>query len=78
MKHQSITLAFALASSVLITGCVGENQAAPPSDADAVITKGGDDRTGYYDVVPGWWKKAPNHDDERGSTRSSASMGKTS
>jgi hypothetical protein len=24
--------------------------------------KGGDDRNGPYDVVPGWWKPAPDHD----------------
>ena len=29
-----------------------------------MITKGGDERTGPYDVVEGWWKPAPNHDDE--------------
>ena len=25
--------------------------------------KGGDDRNGPYDVVPGWWKPAPDHDE---------------
>ena len=24
--------------------------------------KGGDDRSGPYDVIPGWWKPAPDHD----------------
>ena len=64
MKPLSIVLVCVLASSLVITGCVGENQAAPASDADVVMTKGGDDRTGHYDVVGGWWKSAPNHDDE--------------
>jgi len=59
MKLPPISLVFlALASA----GCVGENQAAPPSDLP--IVKGGDDRTGPYQVVKGWWKQAPNHDEE--------------
>lgn len=28
------------------------------------ITKGGDDRTGAYTVVPNWWKPAANHDSQ--------------
>jgi hypothetical protein len=67
MKLQSISpvfLALGVVLTAVITGCVGENQAASPPDTDVVITKGGDDRTGPYDVVEGWWKQAPNHDDE--------------
>ncbi len=55
------TLAIVLSAATIT--CVGENRAAPP-DADVLISKGGDDRTGPYDVVEGWWKQAPNHDDE--------------
>jgi hypothetical protein len=67
MKLQSISpvvLALGVVLTAVITGCVGENQAASPPDTDVVITKGGDDRTGPSDVVDGWWKQAPNHDDE--------------
>jgi len=67
MKRRSMSRVFfalAMASAAGITGSVGENQAAPPSDSDVAIVKGGDDRTGPYDVVEGWWKPAPNHDDE--------------
>ena len=65
MKLHSISPVFlALALLATLTGCVGENQAAPPRDTDVVIKKGGDDRTGPYDVVEGWWKQAPNHDEE--------------
>ncbi len=68
MKSRSILFVLALAASVAVTGCAGENQAAPAPETDAAmsggpITKGGDDRTGQYDVVENWWKAAPNHDD---------------
>ena len=68
MKSRSILFVLALAASVAVTGCTGENQAAPAPETDATmsggpITKGGDDRTGQYDVVENWWKAAPNHDD---------------
>jgi hypothetical protein len=33
----------------------------PNASASADIAKGGDDRTGAYDAVPGWWKPAPDH-----------------
>lgn len=31
--------------------------------ASAAVVKGGDDRTGAYDAVPGWWRPAPDHVD---------------
>ncbi len=31
-----------------------------------VVVKGGDERTGAYDAVPGWWKPAPDHDETWG------------
>ena len=68
MKTRSGALVVAfvgtLASSALITGCAGENQATPASGSEAAVTKGGDARTGHYDVVENWWKAAPDHDDE--------------
>jgi hypothetical protein len=54
-----------LGASLALTACGGETQAAPASGrlgAVAAATKGGDDRNGPYDVVPGWWKPAPDHD----------------
>ena len=39
--------------------CAGEDQPSP----QGTVTKGGDERTGQYDVVENWWKSAPNHDD---------------
>ena len=72
MKYHSITfvaLVGALASSAVITGCAGENQATPASGSaaemsGAAVARGGDDRTGHYDVVQDWWKAAPDHDNE--------------
>ncbi len=58
------TLVWAIASTVTATGCVTEREVPPAVESDAVISKGGDSRTGAYDVVEGWWKPAPNHDEE--------------
>ena len=63
-----IALVGALAASALIVGCAGDNQATGASGSGAepsaaAVTKGGDDRTGQYDVVVSWWKAAPDHDE---------------
>lgn len=34
------------------------------ASASAAAVRGGDDRTGEYDAVEGWWKPAPDHDGE--------------
>ena len=48
-----------------LSACVGENQATPPAGgSQGAITRGGDERTGPYEVVEGWWKAAANHNDE--------------
>lgn len=50
---------------LVAAGCTNGNGggAAPPAAATArTIVKGGDDRTGAYDVVDKWWKPAPTHD----------------
>jgi peptidylamidoglycolate lyase len=57
-------LAFGIVTATL-GACVGENQASPASASNG-IAKGGDDRTGGYEVVEGWWKPAPNHDNQWG------------
>ncbi len=48
----------------VLPACVDEDPAPPLADSSESITKGGDDRTGHYDVAEGWWKAAPDHDDE--------------
>jgi peptidylamidoglycolate lyase len=65
----TLSIVLATATTAAVGGCATDDQAAPAPDkragnADFVTTKGGDDRTGPYDVVPGWWKQAPNHDEE--------------
>jgi len=46
-----------------LVACGGEGQAAAGTARAASFTKGGDDRTGPYDVVENWWKPAPDHVD---------------
>ena len=48
-----------LATLAAIAGC----GPAAESSSDGPIVKGGDDRTGEYTAVEGWWKPAPDHDD---------------
>ena len=54
----------AFGSALAISACVSENEAAPAQESQVTITKGGDDRTGEYDAVAGWWKPAPDHEGE--------------
>ncbi|MYD00679.1 MAG: hypothetical protein F4X13_15610, partial [Gammaproteobacteria bacterium] len=52
-------VAFALA---LLPACAAESPGdGMASAASGPVVKGGDDRTGEYDAVPGWWKPAPDH-----------------
>ena len=56
------TIVLATLGLALLSACGGERPEAgtePASQQPAV--KGGDDRTGAYDAVPGWWKPAPDH-----------------
>jgi len=50
-----------LTAPLLIAACGGESDSAGASTA--MVAKGGDERTGAYDAVPGWWKSAPDHID---------------
>lgn len=51
-----------LAVMLAVTACGGAD-AGVPSGSDGPVVKGGDDRTGEYAAVDGWWKPAPDHDD---------------
>ena len=66
--RQSLCLTFGLAAALAVSGCEGGDRAADATmgGVDGAVVKGGDDRTGPYDPVAGWWKAAPNHDDEWG------------
>ena len=43
----------------ILPACAGDDQV-----AQGEIIKGGDDRTGGYTSEAGWWKPAPDHDEE--------------
>ena len=64
MRLERIGVALTVVALAALSACVDDNQATPQQVSQGVITKGGDERTGPYDVVEGWWKAAPNHDDE--------------
>ncbi|MBI4519693.1 MAG: hypothetical protein HY701_02555 [Gemmatimonadetes bacterium] len=49
-----------LVALVALSACGGEGSA-PAGGASGTLTKGGDDRSGPYEVVEGWWKPAPDH-----------------
>ena len=66
MRRKCLGVALTFACLTTLQACVGENQAAPQPSSNGDVTKGGDDRTGQYDVVDNWWKAAPNHDAEWG------------
>lgn len=61
MRQQGIALTLTTLVLVALQACGGENQAAMTSNAGVGTTKGGDDRTGEYEAVEGWWKPAPDH-----------------
>jgi sugar lactone lactonase YvrE len=63
MRSQAAaTLLLLLGSSMAVFACTGEEPEAATA-ASGTIVKGGDDRTGAYEAVPGWWKPAPDHDE---------------
>ncbi|KPJ81213.1 MAG: hypothetical protein AMS19_08570 [Gemmatimonas sp. SG8_23] len=63
MRSQTAaTLLLLLGSSMAVFACTGDEPEAATA-ASGTIVKGGDDRTGAYEAVPGWWKPAPDHDE---------------
>ena len=58
MGLERIAKGLTLVALAALAACAQEQQAAPAGP----VTKGGDDRSGPYDVVAGWWKPAPDHD----------------
>lgn len=53
---------FVYLSLPALSAC-GDARGSDPNERAAAVVKGGDDRTGAYDAVPGWWKPAPDHVD---------------
>ncbi len=58
MALKRIGLGMTLVAAVGAYACERE----APIGRLGATAKGGDDRSGPYDVVPGWWKPAPDHD----------------
>ncbi|MDE2773945.1 MAG: 6-bladed beta-propeller [Gemmatimonadota bacterium] len=56
----SVVALFATVGTFGLSGCAAENEAAT---GQAMIQKGGDERTGEYNAVADWWKPAPDHDE---------------
>jgi hypothetical protein len=61
MSRGRAILSLTLLTAVTLTGCAGEG-AARTESGGAAVTKGGDDRSGPYDIVEAFWKPAPDHD----------------
>jgi hypothetical protein len=63
MAFERTRVALALVALTASYACGGETEAATAGRLTMdPAAKGGDDRNGPYDVVPGWWKAAPEHD----------------
>ena len=63
MAFERTRVALALVALTASYACGGETEAATAGRLSMdPAAKGGDDRNGPYDVVPGWWKAAPEHD----------------
>ena len=60
MELKRISLGLMLIVTAVVSACSGESE--PPASRFEVA-KGGDDRNGPYDIIPGWWKPAPDHDE---------------
>ena len=63
MRPERFGMSLVLAAGLaVLAACTGEDPAAPSAE-EATMAKGGDDRSGDYEGVEGWWKAAPNHDE---------------
>ncbi len=61
MRFRPRRIGLVVTSAVTLVGCGGEGAPANGASASSALIKGGDERTGAYDAVPGWWKPAPDH-----------------
>ena len=59
MVLKRICLSLTLVTALVTSACVVESEQPFQRFESA---KGGDDRNGPYEVIPGWWKPAPDHD----------------
>ncbi len=68
MRSNRIRFVVVIGSLGALFACGGERggsdgDGAAVARSSTAVTKGGDDRTGPYEVVEGWWKPAPDHTD---------------
>ena len=64
MGFERICRGLTLLALVVSSGCGGDGQAASQAGGESrTFSKGGDDRTGPYQVVEGWWQPAADHTD---------------
>ena len=64
MRLERIGAGATWAALTALAACGGDRTASGADAATAAAAKGGDDRTGPYEVVAGWWKSAPDHTEE--------------
>jgi hypothetical protein len=64
MASKESRLGLTLLALCAAAACAGEGGAAPggAASAEGTFRKGGDDRTGPYDLIEAFWKPAPDHD----------------
>jgi hypothetical protein len=60
MRRGRAILTLTVLSAATLTACTGEGTANTASTG--AVIKGGDDRSGPYDIVEAFWKPAPDHD----------------
>ena len=61
MRLDRVGVVSTVAVLAALAGCA-PNSGTPTPQGSTAVRKGGDGRTGEYDVVASWWKPAPNHD----------------
>jgi sugar lactone lactonase YvrE len=61
MQMTRTNLVVVLGVALVLPACTAEREAPPEPVTQRPIVKGGDERTGAYEAVAGWWKPAPDH-----------------
>ena len=62
MRFERKCLAFLLGVTLtIIPACLNVDEDVQGTPSSGAFQKGGDDRTGEYEAVEGWWKPAPDH-----------------
>jgi hypothetical protein len=62
MTARYLRLALTVLALSTSAACAGEGGATPAGGTEGTFRKGGDDRTGPYDLIEAFWKPASDHD----------------